>query len=164
LMVGAPQADDVVKILDLPLAIADGVNNRYQLIKRYGFASRQADYYLEACETLGLIERHEGIYALTSDGKKYRQMDPAQQKLTIARKMLATPIAARVLAELIVSEKKTVSREDVEFIIEEYAGIAGTTVGRRAQTMMTWFQWIGEVTGVFSVDAYTIRLVALSTS
>ena len=163
-MVGVPQADDVVKLLDLPLAVAVGVNSKYQLSKRYKFAGRQADYYLEACELLGLIERHEGIYALSKDGSRYREMDPTQQKLTVARKMLATPIAAQVVSEMMVNEKKAISREEIESVIEEKSGITGATVKRRAQTLMAWFLWVGEITGTFLVDAYSIKLVVPGTA
>src|SRR2546425_2847801 len=127
-MMNIPQADDVVKILDLPLAVADGANTKRLVTKRYGFDERQADYYLEACEMLGLVNREEGIYILTREGKKYLQLDPPRQKLAIIRKMVVVPIVAQVVAELVTSETKVISKEEVESLIEEHAGIHGTTV------------------------------------
>jgi hypothetical protein len=153
-----PQADDIVKILDLPLAIAQGANTKYLLTKHFGFDERQSDYYLEVGEMLGFVNREEGIYILTPDGKKYLRMDPPRQKLAVTRRMLAIPIVAHVVAELITSERKVLSKDEVESIIEERAGIHGTTVPRRAHTLMAWFEWMGEETGVFSVDGDTIKL------
>jgi hypothetical protein len=159
-----PQADDIVKILDLPLAIAQGANTKYLLRKHFGFDERQSDYYLEVGEMLGFVDREEGVYILTPDGKKYLHMDPPRQKLAVARRMLAIPIVAHVVAELITSERKVLSKDEVESIIEERAGIHGTTVPRRAHTMMTWFKWMGEETGVFSVEADLIRLMHTQTN
>lgn len=155
---GVPQADDIVKILDLPLAIAEGANTKYLLTKHFEFDGRQADYYLEAGEMLGLVNREEGVYILTQEGKKYLRMDPPRQKLTIARQMLVVPIVAQVVAELVTSERKTLSKEEVESVVEEHAGIHGTTVPRRAHTLMMWLKWVGEETGIFSVDADVIKL------
>src|SRR5437867_800871 len=127
-MMDVPQADDIVKILDLPLAVADGANTKHLLTKRYGFDERQADYYLEACELLGLVDRVEGLYVLTLDGKKYLRMDPPRQKIDLIRRMLVIPIVSQLVAELITSDEKCLSKDDVESIIEQHAGIHGTTV------------------------------------
>lgn len=154
----APQADDIDKILDLPLAIAEGANTKHLVTKRYGFDGRQADYYLEAGEMLGLVRREDGLYTLSEDGKKYRRMDPTQQKLMIIRKMIATPLVSLILGELFVSEDKKITREQIEGTIEENTGIHRTTVGRRAQTLMSWFRWIGEETHAIHADSNVVRL------
>src|SRR5438093_9333112 len=107
---------------------------------------------------LGLVHREEGIYVLSEDGKKYRQMDPSQQKQMMIRKMIAAPIMAQVVAELVTSDGNAVSKKDIANVIEEHTRIRGTTVPRRARTLMNWFRWIGEETGVFSVDDDVVRL------
>ena len=154
----APQADDIDKILDLPLAIADGANTKYLVTKRYGFDGRQTDYYLEAAEILGLARRENGIYILSADGKKYLRMDPTQQKLMVIRKMIGVPIMSLLMGELVASGDKSISKEEIESLIEDHAMIHGTTVPRRARTLMTWFRWIGDETGVFSVDSDVVRM------
>jgi hypothetical protein len=158
----APQADDIDKILDLPLAVADGANTKYRLTKRYGFDGRQTDYYLEVAEMLGLASRENGIYILSEDGKKYLRMDPGQQKLMVIRKMIAVPIVSLLIGELATSAGKALSKEEIERLIEDNANIHGTTVGRRARSLMTWFRWIGEETGLFSVDNDFVRMRVLA--
>ena len=54
-----PQADDVAKIADIPLAVKDGLDTAEALSTRYQFGRRQAFYYLQATESLGLIARRE---------------------------------------------------------------------------------------------------------
>src|SRR3989442_6233527 len=133
-----PQANDIDKILDLPLAIADGANTKHQIITRYDFDGRQADYYLEAGEILELVKREGGMYLLTENGKKYRLMDPLQQKLMVIRKMIAVPIVAVILGELVASEKKVLSKDEIESLIKEHTNIRGTTVPRRAECLLKW--------------------------
>jgi hypothetical protein len=154
----APQADDIDKILDLPLAIAEGANTKYLLSKKYDFHGRQADYYLEAGEALGLVQREEGIYLLTDEGKKYRRLDPPRQKILVIRKMLVIPLMALILSYLISSPERSLSRNEIESILKKHVGIHGTTVPRRAQTLLVWFRWLGEETGVFSANPDAIQL------
>src|SRR5438309_8717366 len=70
-----PQADDIIKIMDLPLAIAENIDTSKLVAARYGFDERQSNYYLEAAEVLGLITKRGTKYRLTEDGKKYLLMD-----------------------------------------------------------------------------------------
>lgn len=65
---------------------------------------------------------------------------------------------AIVTAELIASDKKTITKDEIERMIEIHAGIHGTTVPRRAHTIMTWFRWIGEEVGVFFADSDLLKL------
>lgn len=155
-----PQADDVEKILDLPLAIADGNDTKRKIWLRYRFDIRQADYYLEATELLGLAKKVRGTdtYTLTREGKKYRSMDPTQQKLMVIRKMLCLPITTLVVADIISSPRKSTTKDDIERLIEEHAGIHGSTALRRAQTLVAWLRWIGEQTSSFSVNQDEISL------
>jgi hypothetical protein len=153
-----PQANDIDKILDLPLAVADGANTKHQITKRYDFDGRQADYYIEAVGALGLIKSESGMYSLTDEGKKYRRMDPAQQKLMIVRKMIALPIIAIVLGELVANDRRTISKDEIENVIKENTAIRGTTGPRRAECLFKWLGWIGDETNVFSTEDEVIKL------
>ncbi|MDG7002138.1 MAG: AAA-associated domain-containing protein [Nitrososphaerota archaeon] len=153
-----PQANDIDKILDLPLAVADGANTKYRIIKRYDFDGRQADYYIEALGGLGLLKSESGMYSLTDEGRKYRRLDPLQQKLMIIRKMVALPIIAIVLGELIANDRRVISKDEIESLIKENTPIRGTTVPRRAECLFKWLGWIGDETGVLSIEGEVIRL------
>ncbi len=153
-----PQADDITKVMDLPLAIADGKNTSKLIAKRYEFDERQSNYYLEAVEILGLASRGLTRYRLTEDGEKYLLMDVPQRKLMLIRKMVTVPIVTRIIADLLVSENKTLQRKDLERLIEESSRVGGSTVPRRAQTIIAWFRWLGEETGAFRIDADLLRM------
>jgi hypothetical protein len=105
-----------------------------------------------------MIKQKMGVYNLTLDGKKYRRMDPVQQKLMIIRKMLSLPIVTLIISELIIRPRHTISRDEIECLIEEHAGIHGTTVRRRAQTLLTWLRWIGDQTSSLSVEIDQVNL------
>jgi hypothetical protein len=153
-----PQANDIDKILDLPLAIADGANTKQRIIKRYDFDGRQADYYLEVGEALELLKREGGMYYLTEDGKKYLRMDPQQQKLMVVRKMVAMPVVSSLLGELIASEGNVLSRNEIAIFIKEHTHIRGSTVARRVECIFKWLEWMADETEVFRVQRDTVGL------
>ncbi|HEV2139167.1 MAG TPA: AAA-associated domain-containing protein [Nitrososphaerales archaeon] len=153
-----PQADDVEKILDFPLAIANGANTRTRIAERYHFDERQADYYIEAMEMLGLVKRRGGVCILTSRGQQYCVMDPTQQKLTMVRKMLILPIITLVLAEMFSDSHHSISRGEIEKLIEQNSKIHKSTIPRRAQCIMIWLRWIGDQTNTISGETEHIEL------
>jgi len=153
-----PQANDIDKILDLPLAIADGVNTTHQVVKRYDFDTRQVAYYLEAEGSLGLVEREGGVFSLTEEGKKYRRLDPTQQKLMIVRRIIELPIVAIILGELTANERRVTSKDEIEGLIKERTSIRGSTVSRRAECLMKWLAWVGDETDLFSIEGEVIKL------
>jgi len=160
-----PQANDITKLLDLPLAIADGANTKHKITERYDFDGSQADYYLEAGDILGLAQRESGIYVLTEDGKKYRRMDSLRQKQMIIKKMIAVPIIATILGELIAGNKRVMTRDEIESLIKENTSIRGTTVSRRAACLFKRIGWIGDETGIFSIEGevVTLRIAKMGT-
>ena len=159
-----PQANDIDKILDLPLAIAKGANSKNLIIRRYDFDGRQADYYLEAAEVLGLVQRESGMYLLTEDGMEYQRMSPQQRKMMVASSMISVPIVAIILGRLMTSNRKLLPKTEVESLIKKYTRIRGTTVKRRANCVIRWLEWIGVQTGTISIDGNSIRLNTASTA
>jgi len=153
-----PQADDVAKIGDLPLAIAEGANTPKAISARYGFNPRQALYYLQAAEVLGLLGRRKEKYTLSSMGRRYVALTPAQRKELLLRRMLSTPIVSQVMFELIVSPLHRLTRAQLEQVAASKSRISGTTVARRAQTILSWLAWIGEETTVIKVSEEYVAL------
>jgi len=144
--------------MDLPLAIGEGINTTKLIAERYGFEERQSNYYLEAAEILGLLARRGTKFALSDQGKKYLLMDISERKLVLVRKMIMVPIINRVLAEILARYDKLVSKKDLENLTLQSSPTSGSTVTRRAQTIISWFRWLGEQTEVFQVDFETIQL------
>ncbi len=144
--------------MDLPLAIADGTNTSRLLAKRNRFDRRQSNYYLEAAEILGFISKRGAKYFLTEDGKKYLLMDVAQRKRMLIRNMVIVPIISRVIAELLAHEGEALVKKDLQQLIEGSSRMRGSTVPRRAHTLISWFRWLGEETGVFETKAESVKI------
>src|SRR5437879_13269211 len=108
------QAPPIMKMMDLPLASAENIDTSKLVAARYGFDERQSTYYLEAAEVLGLITKRGTKYRLTEDGKKYLLMDISERKIILVKKMVLVPIITRVIAALMVKDKNTVYKQDLE--------------------------------------------------
>jgi hypothetical protein len=155
-----PQADDVAKIADLPLAIAEGANSPRAVSDRYRFNPRQAQYYLQAGEFLGLITKRRNRYVLSQIGHRYVALTPAQRKELLVRRMLSTPLVERILFELMVSPLHRLTRLQIGELMATRSRISGTTIARRTQSILSWLAWIAEETNVIKVGE---EYVALST-
>jgi len=157
-----PQADDVTKISDIPLAIEDGINTPARLCVRYRFNRRQAFYYLQAAESLGLIFRRANKYSLTREGRRYTSLTPVRRKEILVRSMLFSPIVARIILELLISPHNRLTRRQVMDIAAAHAGISGTTVPRRVQSLFSWLSWLAEETGLLNVSKANISMMVSS--
>jgi hypothetical protein len=153
-----PQADDVVKVADLPLAVAERVDTPEAVSNRYGFDRRQALYYLQAAEMLGLIVRHQKKYKLSTAGHRYVALTPPQRKELLTRKMLSLPIVAQIIVELLASPLHHLSRNQIESIASSRSGISGTTVARRVTSVFSWLSWLGEETEAFKVSKESVSM------
>lgn len=153
-----PQANDIAKVMDIPLAVANGSHSLITIAKRYSFDRRQALYYIEAAEMLGLIDRAKGRYYLTPLGQRFVALEHADRRELIARNMLSLPIIALILSELFVSHHHRVSRGKLEALASVGGRISGSTAKRRGQTLFKWFDWLGKETGVFRTTRNALTL------
>ncbi len=152
----------MVKISDIPLAIEDGINTPTKLCVRYRFNRRQASYYLQAAESLSLITRKAGKYYLTGEGRRYTSLTPIRRKEIIVRGMLSSPIVARIVLELLVSPEHHLTRRQVMNIAAAQAGISGTTIARRVQSLFSWLSWLAEETEILRVSKTNISMTISS--
>jgi hypothetical protein len=159
-----PQANDIVKIMDIPLAIANGNRTLPSVANRYSFDRRQALYYLDASELLGFIKRTGKSYALTERGQKYLEFEQPERRELLARSMLSTSIVHAILVELVLEPKHRLSRKKIELMAASGARISGTTVVRRTQTLLKWFEWLGKETRSFRTTAEGLILTTSRTS
>ena len=147
-----PQADDVAKIIDLPLAIADGFDNPEALSSRYHFDRRQASYYLQATEILGLTKRAtKGRHALSGRGQRFVDLTPTKRKLALVHAMLSLPVMQTILHELAASPSHRLNRSRLSKIASSRTGISGSTVQRRITCLIGWARWLADETLLFEV-------------
>jgi hypothetical protein len=142
------QANDVARVLDIPLAIEQGDRSAQEVAQRYNFERRQALYYLQAAELLGLVLKRGERYTLSQIGHTY----------IIARRMISLPIIFLIIQELLITPLHRLTRDDMEKLVVSRTGIHGETVHRRVQSLFSWFSWLGDETGVFKVSKDSITL------
>jgi hypothetical protein len=157
-----PQADNVSKIQDIPLAIEDGFNTPEKISSRYGFDRRQGLYYLQAAVLLGLVVNRKKKYWLSGLGRQYVNLTPGRRKEIILRRMLSSSIIASIITELFVVPGRSLSRERIVSIASRRSGISGTTIDRRVRSILSWLNWIGEESGTLKVSKERVWLLVSS--
>jgi len=152
-----PQADDVSKIGELPFLAWLGIDNSETVARHFGFNIRQSSYYSQAAEALGLIELTRGRYALTDLGLKYIRKSTPERNEFLCTLMLQLPLFNEALATMLLDPGKTISKQQIMEIIRR-RGYSGATLGRRARTILSWFDWMGRTFGSVEVSRDRVSL------
>ena len=102
---------------------------------------RQISYYLSAAKYLNLICVVDGKREYTPKAKRIRKQNSFIQTTEIIALMLNDIVISKVYAYTIMFGRQEV--EDViEFIKEEYPNYSDAIYLRRAQTVISWIDWI----------------------
>jgi hypothetical protein len=57
-----------------------------------------------------------------------------------------------IFLKLTIESNKSVQKSDIIEILKSKSHISGATLGRRAQTIVSWFKWIRNNIGLVEVD------------
>ena len=149
-----PQADDFERVIDITEFVASEPRSVEDIAANYEFHPRQADYYFSAARYLGLGEILQG-----SDGTNYRQLTKlgeqiislpyAMKRKAMAELVLQIP-AVREIYLLKIEHGILADMKETERIVAETSaaeGISGTTIHRRAQTVLSWVRWLLALNG-----------------
>lgn len=150
-----PQADSFNRVVDLLAQLhATGGMSQEDITTNHAFDRRQTQYYTNAGRYLGLIERRqsreEGVtYSLTQKAAGIMARQPAARNLAL----LETILEHRVFAETVRLYLAQAGRPDINQVIGimRTAGLGldqggNTTIPRRAQTVLSWVDWIMKLT------------------
>lgn len=146
-----PQADDFEKVAELPLLVSSGVSTPKAWMSHYGIAYRQANYYKEAAEAMGLVSADGGPFVLTGEGRKYVAMEPKERGDYLAGRILRIPVMNRVFHRIQQSKGNGVGKEEIARLIKTNSHLTGSTPPRRASTVVSFFRWMGQTTGAVVV-------------
>jgi len=146
-----PQADDFEKVAEFPLLVSTGVTSPEAWMKHYGIAYRQANYYKEAAEAMGLVCSDSGPFVLTEEGRRYVSMEPKARGDFLAGRILRIPVMNRVFRRVQQSGSNGVGKEEIARLIETTSHLTGSTPPRRASTVLSFFRWMGQTTGAVAV-------------
>jgi hypothetical protein len=144
-----PQADDFERVIDITEFVASEPRSIEDISANYEFHPRQADYYFSAARFLGLGEIVRG-----SDGVNYRRVTKlgaeiirlpyAAKRIAMARLILEIPAVREIYMLKIEHDVLADIREAERFVSEssDEQGISGSTIRRRAQTVLAWVKWL----------------------
>jgi hypothetical protein len=153
-----PQADDINKLLEFPFRVSEGTSNAKDIADHFGFDRRQSSYYREATEALGLVVLRHKTYEVTDKGKEYLRLPPDRRNQLFLRLVLELPIMNQVFLHVVQAGPQGVALGDIARIIKARSHLTGSTLGRRAQTVMAWYRWIETSLGLVHVYKGRIRL------
>lgn len=164
-----PQADSIDRIISIPYLVSDGIQDAPTLAEAMRFTHRQACYYSEATEALGLIERCRSSsrayhFELTRLGEDFIASRPDVRNRMLAEQIMRLPsmnIIYDHLVEMSANSSPSVymmSVEEIAGILDRSSYLTGSTPRRRAATIVSWFQWIGENYGVVGVSPKGLSL------
>lgn len=149
-----PQADDPSKLVALAEGVAEGLTTPEQLARRFQFDPRQSHYYGEAAEELGLLTRERGRgFVLTDDGRRIVRMNSDDAAHELILSMFRLPVFRSIADGAIDAGSPAIQAESVPAIVTNASRgrYSGSTVKRRAQSVIAWLNWVGEVTGTVRV-------------
>ena len=150
--INIPQADDINKILLFPLKVSEGYDTSAKIEALFGFVRRQSNYYRQACEILGLIQSSDGIFHLTKKGEEYLKLSADEKSRFVGQLLLEFPVMNEVFLKVVMDHNRVISRDSIIQIIKKRSYLQGSTLVRRAQTIVSWFKWIRNNLGVIEVD------------
>jgi hypothetical protein len=148
-----PQADDVNKIIQFPFRVFEGYDTAEKMIDAFGFVIRQSSYYRQASEILGLIVKDRNKYKLTYKGEEFLKLPSEKRSNFICKLLLEFPIVNELFIDISSDRNKVVSKQDIMELLRKKSHLTGSTLERRARTIISWFKWIRNNLGLVDVDA-----------
>jgi hypothetical protein len=156
----APQANDIAKVQELPLRVAEGLNDSAQMAKYFKFTLRQSSYYRDAAQALGFVELdNQNKYQLTLLGQRYVKLPVHKRNRLFAERVLRHPIFKEILDRLADEKVESITKKQIAEIIREMTKLSGSTPMRRASTILNWFKWLETALGIVVVLNGEIRLL-----
>jgi hypothetical protein len=151
-----PQANDLNKVVELAFKVNEGLNNYRDVAEYFAFDERQSSYYREAAEALGLITRDDGKYHLTETAMHLIGL-PVEERNLFVVGLVSNFDLVKLSLDLLKATGR-LTRTDIETLIAENSRLSGSTVPRRAGSLIAWLRWIGEASGSFVEDDRVFRV------
>ncbi|GIL15085.1 MAG: hypothetical protein BroJett039_02580 [Chloroflexota bacterium] len=150
--VPVPQANDMAKVAQVPLLIANGFNTGSTIANNLGIDKRQGDYYVNAARALQLVHKVGHVYSLSSLGIQYVKAEERARIALLREAIINAPVfrlvaknAAVDLGTLIINKNqsaKLMNQQIVEDALRKTDIISRSTIPRRAQTLVAWIRWL----------------------
>lgn len=141
-----PQADSFARVVDLLSVLHARDLSRDEVTLQYEFDPRQTDYYITACQYLGLAERYQeaGIpgVRLTGRARRILALKYREKYLALMREVLKRPVFHRALGMTLRYGKIPNHNLVIRIMMESGLALNETTMARRASTVRGWIGWM----------------------
>ena len=104
-----------------------------------GISERQSRYYIAAARYLGAVDEHRHF---SPKGMSLRSMDDITLKAELIRILFSDPVVGRVYILQKVLGFSMDKADIAEIIEQENPGYTKVIYFRRAQTVLSWIEWI----------------------
>lgn len=151
-----PQADNIVRLIDLLEKLMTNDLEKENITLNYDFDVRQTQYYTDAGRYLGLINKYNTkksngrskiIFSLSKEGRRIMQLPYKEKRLNLVGKILEHKPFKMVLNQYLKQSKRPSKATVVDILIEckIHQVKALSTFGRRSSTVLCWIDWILEL-------------------
>jgi hypothetical protein len=141
--------------------VSEGYDTAEKIKNAFGFVNRQSSYYRHAAEILGLVSRWR--YKVTDIGEKYLCLSSKQKSQYLCKLLLEFPVINQVFLDISIDPGRIVDRKHIVELLRKYSHLTGSTLERRAQTIISWFRWISNNVGIIQVnDNGQIRIAVIT--
>lgn len=144
-----PQADAFERVLSFIETLRDrGEMTNKDVAEHFNFSSRQGAYYSKSARYLGLIETNrsggQDVHHLSALGRVCLSKDFAERQLMYAAAILERPVFNASLWHYFDRGDYPSKTQVIEWMSEHGVTdeISGSTVPRRASTVLGWTRWI----------------------
>jgi hypothetical protein len=125
-----------------------------EITTNHAFDRRQTQYYTNAGRYLGLIQRRqnreEGVtYSLTPKAVAIMARQPARRNLALVETILEHRVFAETVRLYLAQAGRPEINQVIEIMRAAELGLdqeGHTTIPRRAQTVLSWIDWIMRLT------------------
>ena len=142
-----PQANSFARVVDLLGILFRGDMTRDEVTLNYEFDPRQTDYYITACEYLGLAERFrdgegEPGCRLTEEARRILALPYREKYLGLMGAILRQPVFHRAFELVLRRGEIPNANQVVRLMLEAGLPLAQNTLERRSSTVRGWLGWI----------------------
>lgn len=142
-----PQADSFERVVDLLSVLYETGLTRDEVTLKYEFDPRQTNYYISACEYLGLLDRATNVdgereYRLSAEARSIMAMRYKPKHLALIKKILECPVFYKSFEIAIKTGVVPDKNEVYKVMSNSNLRINDVTINRRSSTVRSWIDWI----------------------
>jgi hypothetical protein len=138
--VDVPQANTLDLVIDVVALLHEGMDGKEALASELGIDPREVDYYKHAARILGFTSGSLDEPELTDRATELLEsMKPAQRHAIIAHAIEEAEVVRRLRSAY---RPEELSKNTVVDFLKANSALTGTTVGRRADTILAWLKFI----------------------